>query len=163
MPSLAVFAVLLLVGCTAQASSPDFPRGRDDCPIGHIRANDATLEDAFERMMGYVPTLLPDGFGVAHAFDDGDWFLAQIVFVDSSCREIHVGFADGHRALGNGSPFESWVVGASGPRDCGNAVLGDGRCLRYATHVDDGTISILSMGLERGEMDPVVDSIDLDG
>ena len=159
---LVTLSLAASASCTEERQPPDLPEGRRDCPTGLVRANSETFEGAFERMEGHIPTVLPDAFGVASAWGEGEGKLGQVLFVDASCREIFVGFSDRQLRLSHGSSFGRWAVTSSGPRDCGNGVLGDARCLRYSANLDDGTVSVLMMGLERSEGDPVVQSIPLD-
>lgn len=147
--------------CTVRVEPLDFPDARRDCPTGLVRADSDTFDGAFDRMDGRVPTVLPEGFGVAEAWGEGEGALGQVLFVDARCREIFVATYDGRQRLGRGASLGRWVVTSSGPRDCGNAVLGDARCLRYGTHMGGKTIAVLTMGLERSEADGVVRSIPL--
>ena len=52
-----------------------------------------------------------------------------------------------------------WTVNADVPNGCGNAVLGDGRCLDYRVRVAGGSVGVQMMGIPRHEGDQVVSSI----
>jgi hypothetical protein len=50
-------------------------------------------------------------------------------------------------------------VTTDAPGQCGNAVLGEARCLGYFANVEGGTLIVEMMGIGRGEGDEIVLSI----
>jgi hypothetical protein len=47
------------------------------------------------------------------------------------------------------------------PKACGNAVMGQGRCIGYEIAVDEGAIGVQTIGLSRIAADRLVESIPL--
>jgi hypothetical protein len=52
-----------------------------------------------------------------------------------------------------------WVVAINAAGQCGNGVLGEARCLRYAARVDNHTLWVIMIGVARSQGDDVVLSI----
>jgi hypothetical protein len=153
-----LIAVLLLAGCTGGNETLLSP-APTTCPHGIVRAESAPVEELDVVMQGHVPGDLPEGFGIAEVWGPGDGMVASATWTDGRCREVTVGL--GKRvAFPQGVPIDGgWFVTVDAPGDCGNAVLGTGRCLRYMAIVDGGTVSVSMIGLDRVEADPIVVSI----
>lgn len=153
-----VISVLLMAGCTG-GDQPFLSPAPTPCPHGIVRANGAEAEDLDELMRGHVPSDLPEGFGLANVWGQGDRMLGSATWTDGQCREVTVGvgpragFPEGVQIGGD------WFLTADAPGECGNAVLGTGRCLRYMAIVENGTILVSMIGLDRSEGDPIVYSI----
>jgi TolB protein len=142
-----------------------------DCPLGmSILRNETVDLDEFQRLMqGYLPRWLPSGFGLLRAIgrdraEDGS--DAAGVWSDDRCREVILTFNSSWRAVERGTLYDPsvpqvgpWSVMADAEDQCGNAVLGKGRCLNYATATVDGLLTLQMMGLERHEGDRIVLSI----
>jgi len=151
-------AMLLLAGCTGGNEALLSP-APTTCPHGIVRAESAPTEELDHLMQGHVPGDLPEGFGIARVWGAGDGTVGSATWTDVRCREVTVGL--GKRvAFPQGVPIDGdWFVTVDAPGGCGNAVLGTGRCLRYMAIVDDGTILVSMIGLDRAEADPIVFSI----
>jgi hypothetical protein len=109
-------------------------------------------------MDGHVPTWLPAGMGLVQAFGSS-WARGGAYFADSRCREVELWLLRSRGQLDGPDRTGSWVVDESAPRACGNAVLGDGRCIDYHVNVDSGQVVVQMMGIERGVADRIVESI----
>ncbi len=110
------------------------------------------------QLRGNVPARLPSGFGLVGAWGEGEGALGTAMWADGSCRLIWITiYPDGQ--LARGPKLGDWVVSESGPNGCGNAILGQGRCLTYDAAVDGTRVQVSMMGVERDEGDGVVLSI----
>jgi hypothetical protein len=108
---------------------------------------------------GHVPTWIPDGFGLAGAWGPpsqglGPDFAAEAVWADDECREIDLTYwnrIEGVSRLPDKPRVGDWFV-TDKPGACGNAVLGDARCLWYLSPLskptgEATTTIILSRGI----------------
>ena len=153
-----VGVLLVASGCTGGGEAVLSP-APTPCPPHLVRADIIRLADLDTQMQGHIPTDLPAGFGLAYAWGEGDGMMAQATWTDRHCRLVTVALDAGIEQL-RGAPIgEDWYVTSSGPRDCGNSVLGSGRCLRYVTVTEGNTLHVLMIGLDRPEGDRVVRSI----
>jgi hypothetical protein len=153
-----VISVLLMAGCTARDEAFPSP-APTPCPDRIVRADIAATEDLDEQIQGHVPGYLPTGFGLANVWGEGERMFGMATWTDGRCREVTVGVGPRLRSA-EGVPIgEGWFLTVDVPGGCGNAVLGRGRCLRYMTIVEDGTIWVQMIGLDRSEGDPIVYSI----
>jgi len=143
--------------------SPDILRATPrDCPLPLVRAGSIGGPELPEGMRGHLPLWLPDGFGLARAFGPGDGALAGAIWTDHQCREIALYLWDsheGHAGEGPGHRVGDWILLVNEPRDCGNAVLGQARCLGYRASVESGTLGIQMMGVHPSIGDRIVRSI----
>jgi hypothetical protein len=159
--SVGSLAIVGSVHCTGTpVSSTILSPAPIDCPIGIVRADNVPASKLVEQMRGYVPSHLPDSFGLIGAWGEGDGAEGAAIWADTNCREVFVSLQGGHPSLPDGPTVGSWTVTADEPGDCGNAVLGEAaRCLNYQAHVDDGTLFVQMMGLARADGDDIVLSI----
>ena len=148
---------LVPVRVLSPAPSPGGAAGY--CPFGIARASSIPSESLVDVMADHVPRWLPDGMGLVEAFGPGE-ASGGAYFADVNCREVQVWFWRSSD-LGQGERMGAWVVNVSGPRDCGNSVLGSSRCIDYHAEVDGGSVGVQMMGLERAEGDRIVESIPL--
>jgi hypothetical protein len=93
-----------------------------------------------------------------------DGYGAYGIWSDEPCREVEFmlnpsWIARSARYVDPDASVGPWVVEADVPGGCGNAVLGDARCLRYSAPTVDGHISLSMMGLDREEGDRIALSI----
>lgn len=109
-------------------------------------------------MDDHVPRWLPEGMGLVFAFGAGEGAFGGAYFADARCREIELWFWNSSETC-SGERVDGWVETESGPHDCGNAVLGSGRCIDYAGRVEGGHIGMQMMGITRSEGDRIVRSI----
>jgi hypothetical protein len=131
-----------------------------DCPFGPPRASTVAARSLDGVMQDHIPRWLPAGMGLVEAFGPGEGSLGGAYFADGTCREIQLWFWESSDS-GSGETMGSWRVEASGPRGCGNAVLGSGACIDYHARVDGGSIGVQMMGVPRSQGDRVVQSIPL--
>ena len=119
-------------------------------------------------MQGYLPTWLPEGFGLLATYGwDGafDGNAGHGFWSDERCREVELDFNPNWRSSGEVMPGDlrpwvgPWIVEADEPGECGNAVLGQARCLRYSAATPDGLLGLSMMGLDRDEGDRIALSI----
>jgi len=120
---------------------------------------------------GHVPTWLPDGFGLAAAWGPpsqglGPDFAAKAVWADAECREIDLTYwnrIEGVDRFPDKPRVGDWFVITDAPGECGNAVLGAARCLRYFVQPESAGIrvqlSVFMMGVSRRTGDAIVRSI----
>jgi hypothetical protein len=152
--------LLLVAGCTGpppvETVLSPAPR---DCPQGIVRADDLPASRLVEQMRGHVPTRLPAGFGLETAWQKGDGMEGAALWADEKCREVFMALWPGHSSTLVGPKVGDWTVTADAPGECGNAELGSARCLVYHVFVDEGTLGVQMMGLERAEGDEIVLSI----
>ena len=160
-----IVAVVLIVaaGCTREEDRvPEMlltPAPRE-CPHSLVRAGDsANPLDIGEGLHGHLPERLPRGFGLMGVWAEGGPQLGSAMWTDRACREIAITVWQFHNLPRAGPRLGDWVVNESGPHDCGNAVLGDGRCLRYYAVLDGRRVEVFMMGVERSDGDPIVLSI----
>ena len=132
-----------------------------DCPVGIVRANTLPPEDLIDAMHGHVPTDLPEGFGLLGSWGAGEGPAASGIWADHDCREVRVGVVDDNPTEATGPSVGPWTVTADLADGCGNAVLGEGRCLSYVANADDGIVIVSMMGIDRPEGDQIVRSIPL--
>jgi hypothetical protein len=118
-------------------------------------------------MKGYLPTWMPNGFGLLGSYgaeQSADGFGGYGVWSDNACREVELTFNPNWvaRDPSNVDPNASvgpWIVTADVPRGCSNEVLGKARCLDYETATPNGYLTLLMMGLDRSEGDRIALSI----
>jgi len=155
-----------LTGAAASVLSPA-PRV---CPLGIMRATALSASSLNEAIDGHVPTWLPDGFGLVGAWGPpsqglGPDFAAEAVWADDECREIDLTYwnrIEGVARLPDKPRVGDWFV-TDKPGACGNAVLGDARCLWYFTQPESAGIrvqlSVSMTGVSRRTGDAIVRSI----
>ena len=151
-------AALLAGGCTARPEALPSP-APTPCPEGIVRADSARVTELADRLQGHVPEHLPAGFGLANVWGRGDWALGSATWTDDRCRMITVALAVPLGAIPPGPRLGEWVVTINAAGQCGNGVLGDARCLRYAARVDNMTLWVIMIGVDRSQGDDVVLSI----
>ena len=144
------------------------PAPRTDCPTGLIRADSINTQEFVRQMQGYLPTWLPEGFGLLATFGwDGsmDGSAGHGIWSDERCRKVELDFNPNWRSSGRVMPGDvrpsvgPWIVEADEPDECGNAVLGTGRCLRYSASTTEGLLTLAMMGLDRENGDRIALSI----
>jgi hypothetical protein len=140
------------------------------CPLGTMRAIALPASSLDEAIDGHLPTWLPDGFGLVGAWGLpsqglGADFAAEAVWADDECREIDLTYwnrIEGVSRLPDKPRVGDWFV-TDKPGACGNAVLGDARCLWYFTQPESAGIrvqlSVSMMGVSRRIGDAIVRSI----
>ncbi len=140
------------------------------CPLGLVRATALPASSLDKAIDGHVPMWLPDGFGLAGAWAPpsqglGPDFAAEAVWADDQCREIDLTYwnrIEGVSRLPDKPRVGDWFV-TDKPGACGNAVLGDARCLWYFTQPESAGIrvqlSVTMMGVSRRTGDAIVRSI----
>lgn len=153
-----VVAVLLTGGCTARPEALPSP-APTPCPEGIVRADSARVTELADRLQGHVPEHLPTGFGLAHVWGSGDRTLGSATWTDEQCRTILVALTAPVGDLPAGPRLGEWVVTINAAGQCGNGILGDARCLRYAARADNLTLWVLMIGVDRSQGDDVVLSI----
>jgi hypothetical protein len=140
------------------------------CPLGTMRATALPASSLDKAIDGHLPTWLPDGFGLVGAWGLpsqglGADFAAEAVWADDECREIDLTYwnrIEGVSRLPDKPRVGDWFV-TDKPGACGNAVLGDARCLWYFTQPESAGIrvqlSVSMMGVSRRIGDAIVRSI----
>jgi len=140
------------------------------CPLGTMRATALPASSLDKAIGGHLPTWLPDGFGLVGAWGLpsqglGADFAAEAVWADDECREIDLTYwnrIEGVSRLPDKPRVGDWFV-TDKPGACGNAVLGDARCLWYFTQPESAGIrvqlSVSMMGVSRRIGDAIVRSI----
>ena len=139
--------------------APHPPGAFHQCPFGPARASEIPPATLASVMQNHVPHWLPQGMGLVEAFGPG--FVGSLggaYFADARCREVELWFWKS-TDVGSGPRLGPWTVNADVPNGCGNAVLGDGRCLDYRVRVAGGSVGVQMMGIPRHEGDQVVSSI----
>jgi hypothetical protein len=152
-----VMAALLAGGCTARPEALPSP-APTPCPEGIVRADTARVTELADVLQGHVPEHLPAGFGLAEVWGRGDRTLGDARWTDGRCRTIEVLLAV-PGALPPGPRLGEWVVAINAAGQCGNGVLGEGSCLRYVARVDNHTLWVNMIGVDRSQGDGVVLSI----
>jgi hypothetical protein len=99
------------------------------------------------------------GFGLAHVWGSGDRTLGSATWTDEQCRTITVALTAPVGDLPAGPRLGEWVVTINAAGQCGNGILGDARCLRYAARADNLTLWVVMIGVDRSQGDEVVLSI----
>lgn len=155
------------------------PAPKSDCPTGLVRENPVQTPEFVDLMSGYLPTWMPEGFGLLATYGQVDTptygpagllkTFGHGIWSDEACREVELQFAPGSMSLEDdlvgvrpGDLRESvgpWVVRADVPDGCANAVLGEARCLRYSASTPGGLLSLSMMGLDRDDGDRIALSI----
>ena len=160
--AVALLAAAVATGCTGSVPTEAavLSPAPTQCPTGIVRASSIQASDLVDQMKGHVPLSLPSGFGLAEAWAEGDGTLGAAMWSDAACREVRVALSSS-RALPPGGPrVGAWTVTVDAPKACGNAVLGDARCLGYLANAEGGiTVIVQMMGLDRAEGDEIVLSI----
>jgi hypothetical protein len=123
--------------------------------------DDVSVSEFLERSEGYVPTWLPQGYGLAHVRGEGDGLLARADWSDGSCREVSFAVESGVDDPLVGPMVGRWTLTSNTPDGCLNAELGTARCLRYSIDLSEKTLHFLMMGVGRVEGDRIVTSVDL--
>jgi hypothetical protein len=95
--------------------------------------------------------------GLVEAYGPG-LALAGAYFADARCREVQLWFF-ASTDVDAGERMGPWRVSESGPTACGNAVLGNARCIDYHAPVKGGQIAVQMMGIPRDQGDRIVRSI----
>ncbi len=130
-----------------------------ECPFGDTGASTASTEQFLQLTNGRGPTWLPSGFGLAQTWTDhADWS-------DATCREVTMYVSEGTQppARDNLGSVGDWLVVADASGSCGNAVLGQGRCLEYLAQTPDGlTFRLQTIGVDRPDGDRIALSVSLD-
>jgi len=119
-----------------------------------------------DSMAGHVPGWLPTGFGLSDAFGgpEGDYsrFVGPRVtsqawtdWSDGRCRSVTVSYYQGWKAK------PAWHLEYDKANQCGNYVMGMGRCIGYTAGVRDGVVSVQTIGLSDAEAAQVIRSIRL--
>jgi hypothetical protein len=135
-----------------------------------MRATALPASSLTEAIDGHLPTLLPDGFGLVGAWGPpsqyGPDFAAEAVWADDQCREIDLIYwnrIEGVHRFPDKPRVGDWFVITDAPGECGNAVLGAARCLRYFMQPESAGIrvqlSVFMMGVSRRTGDAIVRSI----
>jgi len=157
---LSLFVVLSLSACTGSPTVETvLSPAPTECPGGIVRADNIPASELVEQMRGHVPAEFPTGFGLVAAWQEGDGMEGAAVWADEMCREVFIGLWPGDTSPRVGTKVGDWVVTAGEPGGCGNAVLGPARCLEYHARVDEGTVGLRMMGMDRVEGDVIVLSI----
>ena len=181
---LAIIAASLAIGLAAVAwvviairptTSPPIiadqpilsPAPRSDCPTGLVRTAPVSTAEYVRLTEGYLPTWMPEGFGVLATYGPetaADGYRAYGIWSDQRCREVEYAFnpnwvARSPEFVNPAASVGPWVVEEDVPGGCGNAVLGEARCLRYSTSTPGGLFSLSMMGLDRDEGDRIALSI----
>jgi hypothetical protein len=96
----------------------------------------------------------------------GPDFAAKAVWADAECREIDLTYwnrIEGVDRFPDKPRVGDWFVITDAPGECGNAVLGAARCLRYFMQPESAGIrvqlSVFMMGVSRRTGDAIVRSI----
>lgn len=139
------------------------PAPRSDCPRGLVRSAAVSTSEFVSLTEGYLPKWMPEGFGLQATFgleQAEDGYGAYGIWSDERCRLVEYTFNPNWAASdpGGQDPQASvgpWVVEVDKPAACGNAVLGEARCLRYSTSTTDGLLTLAMMGLDRAEGDRI--------
>jgi hypothetical protein len=84
--------------------------------------------------------------------------LALALWADGDCREVDLLLSEGTDLDAEGEAVGPWVLYEDAP-GCGNMELGNARCLRYRSLVDEGVLDLSMMGLTRSEGDSIALSI----
>jgi len=141
-----------------------------DCPLPLLRSPTISVEE-FRRLMGtYLPRWLPDGFGLLRALgpeqDVIDGPDVTGIWADTRCREVWLTFSSAFRGASPDVRYDAslpqvgpWTLRTDEPGECGNAVLGVGRCLDYAAVTQDGVLSLSMIGVKRDDGDRIALSI----
>ena len=160
--SAVTVAVVLLfaAACTREDPVPAgllTPAPRE-CPMSIVRADSMEPAKIRDQLRGHLPPTLPIGFGLVGVWGEGDGVLGSALWADGTCRLFGITIWP-EEQLPAGPELGDWVVEESGIHDCGNAVLGDGRCLRYRTVTEGVSVEVFMMGIERNEGDGIVLSV----
>src|SRR2546425_9786691 len=105
-------------------------------------------------MEGHLPQWLPTGFGLVGAWS-GSSHEAWAIWANAECREVRISFSGSATDKSAGSRLGLWTVTVDAADQCGNAVLGLGRCLGYEAPTSPGIVGIQAMGLERIVVDRI--------
>lgn len=161
---------LLPIGQKSQTAASDVtsPAPRE-CPVPFLRGGAMPVETLDGAMNGYLPTWLPEGFGLLRFTGTelaADGFDALAIWADAGCREVTLTFNSSFRATAPNISVDPslpqvgpWTVATDAPGQCGNSVLGRARCLGYRMVSTDGTVVLQMMGLDRGEGDRIALSV----
>lgn len=152
---------LILAACTSSspgrvAAIPATLRASPPraCPVGVGDSRGtrvASPAQMLQNMHGHVPGWLPSGFGLV-----GAWTAkasAWLVWSDRHCRGVSVTF------IGQDGGPTSWRLEYNEPHQCGNYVMGMGRCIGYERAATGGQLSVQTIGLTLSEATRVVRSI----
>ena len=110
---------------------------------------------------GHVPDDLPPGFGLAGEVTSRVGFEG-VEWTDSRCRSVLVNLLTGATSPEEGPSVGRWNVVTDVANQCGNAVMGMGRCLTYQAAAPDGVVVIRMIGLDRDEGDAIATATPLD-
>jgi hypothetical protein len=110
-------------------------------------------------MKGHVPHWLPEGFGLAGTWKDGNGVWAT--WADGLCREVTVSVERGRTTATPGPQVGAWTVTVDVPGACSNSVLGTATCLGYQANATSGSVGIQAMGVDRQDGDTIARSIPL--
>jgi hypothetical protein len=132
-----------------------------------VRSSPVGTTEFVRLMEGYLPTWMPQGFGLLasyRAMQSADGFGGYGIWSDDRCREVELTFNSIGRSSGPlpGDLRPSvgpWKVEADVPGGCSNQVLGKARCLDYSAVTPDGSLSLQMMGVDRDEGDRIALSI----
>lgn len=162
------FRALLDLGDDRRAPAVLTPAPRE-CPLPLLRSPTVSVEEFRRLINAYLPRWLPDGFGLLRSLGSEPGFDAADVtgvWADTRCREVWLTFSSAFRAASPDVRYDPslpqvgpWTLRTDEPGECGNAVLGVGRCLDYAAVTQDGVLSLSMIGVERDDGDRIALSI----
>ena len=166
--AISLVAALALVGCSGDHTPPPAPSAlasptSRECPVALIRGGEIlSAAEAFDAMQGHVPPALPEGFGLAQSWREGE--SVEATWYDGRCREISLSFTEGapEHLIDGIDTVGAWSVIYDKTKACGNAVLGEGRCIGYSAGTEDGSLAMQFIGLPRPVADNVVRSVPRD-
>ena len=173
----AVLILLLLPACTHEDSSlptpapnllspaprPTVKSPLGECVVGMIRADRAKDGELLDLLGPYVPTWLPDGFGLFIGWKPEGRFepSAGVIWTDELCRQIRLDILPNGAHEESPQPDGRWVL-----LDRGTCTLGFVRnapCLTYHAQVNGDAVTLRTVGLSDGEAGRGVAGIDVSG
>ena len=165
---LLAFSVILFLpaGCTAttmseRPSSLTSPAPRE-CPMEIWRGDTFSADELDERFGSHLPGHMPAGFGFGGAYEGGHTpglATPRVRWTDDGCRTISLSVFPSGPTEESASTVGEWALLYDREEACGNSVSGSTRCIGYSTEIDDGFLSVQTIGLTRAEADEVVLSI----
>jgi hypothetical protein len=172
----AALMVLLLFGCTREESSPTpapnvlspAPRPtvktlpEHECFVGTIAADRATGEELLDVLDPYVPTWLPDGFGLHIGWKPpGFGDSAGAIWTDQQCRQVRLEIFPNGAHKESPQPDGRWVL--LDRETCKFPLIGDVPCLTYHAQANGDAVSLLTVGLSDSDAGRVVAGISVAG
>lgn len=134
-----------------------------ECNVGIIRASHVDPAELLDVLRPYLPTWLPNGFGLLFGFrgsglgiEDGN----GAIWTDAGCRQVHLEFLPHVAHEESPRPPGQWALISD--NNCTFSPLVDVPCFAYHAQDNGGVLNLLTVGLGQRGAARIVAGIPLD-